>query len=74
MTTGCFCWPFCPKPIPEDLYEKSVTIRPLPTVPETSTTVNRTVAISHVRFASTEQVSLTTALKTLPPREVGRAS
>lgn len=60
-----------PKPAPQ--YEVSVAVQPKPATqsmedssPSTSTTT-RTDTIAHTRFASTEQVSMLTALRTSAP-------
>lgn len=72
----CLCWPCC-RPTPKkqeakNPYEpsKSVFVSPK------EATDNKTATASHVRFVSTAQISLATALREgprLPSRESGQA-
>lgn len=73
----CSCWPWCKTPPPQaKAYEASRSVLVAPLTPP-QTPPQRTASVAHVRFASTEQVSLTTALRQAPPhrmptRDTGR--
>ncbi len=66
----CSCWPWCKTPTPPaKAYESSRAVLVAPLTPP-QTPPQRTASIAHVRFASTEQVSLTTALRQPPPKRM----
>lgn len=67
------CWP-CKKTLPADSYERSRTIRPTPSANHANFHEAKTVHVAHARFASTEMISINTALRYMPSPNGSTAS